>query len=89
MYRTYKPEIIEKENNFEERLIPREVKEIPVNICTQSKNLSPINDIFGGFFGNIGWDDILIIALLILLFYENCDDNILITILVVLLFTGI
>lgn len=89
MYRTYKPEIPEKKNSFEERLIPIEVNEIPVNICTSREQTAPVTDTHGNFLKNLDWDNILIIALLILLFYENCDDNILIAALIFLLFTGI
>ena len=93
MYRTYKTEETEttKAPKFEERLIPKEVQETPVKICSEEavsevQSINPLSNIFGGIFDNIGFDDIIILGILMLLFYENCEDNILIIILVALLF---
>ena len=92
MYRTYTGEEEPKEASlsFEERLIPKEVKE-EVKICGSSGSQSntaanPLSGLLGGVFNGIELDDLLILGLLILLFYENCEDNILIIILVALLF---
>lgn len=93
MYRTYKTDKMPapEKNGFEERLIPKEVQTNPVKICS-SKNTSevkaanPLSGIFGGVFDNLQPDDILILGILVLLFYENCEDNLLIIILVALLF---
>jgi len=93
MYRTYKTDKIPvtEKNGFEECLIPKEVQTGPVKICnsenaSEIKAVNPLSNIFGGAFDNIQLDDILILGILVLLFYENCEDNLLIIILVALLF---
>ena len=92
MYHTYKSEEIPKEESmtFEERLIPKEVNE-DIKICSVNKEMqkdktNPLSNLFGGIFSGIDMDDMLILGLLILLFYESCEDNIIIIILVALLF---
>ena len=84
MYRTYKPEYPE------ETLIPKEVTEIPVGICSSPlKKPAPLSVPGMGFLNTLHTDDIILIGILLLLFYENCEDNILITVIAVLLITGL
>ena len=84
MYHTYKPQYPE------ERLIPKEVAEIPVAVCsTELQNNAPLSGLGGGFLNKLHTDDIILIGILLLLFYENCEDNILITVIAVLLITGL
>lgn len=92
MYRTYKNEIANSENNFyEERLIPKEREEKTYKTAgDDGSNVKITNNpaaaLFKDTFSGIETEDILLIGLLLFLFYENCDDNLLIIILVALIF---
>lgn len=92
VYHTFKNEIDDTAvKPFEERLIPEEInvnfsKVTNEEIKSEIKNKNALSDLFGGIFDNLGIDDIIILGILLLLFYENCEDNILIIILVALLF---
>lgn len=92
MYRTYKNEIEKNENNFyEERLIPKEREEKTFKTAgDENSNVkitnSPAAALFKDSFFGLETEDILLIGLLLFLFYENCEDNLLIIILVALIF---
>lgn len=81
MYQTYKNTEPKKEKKFEERLIPKEVVN-PHPPVHSKKASNPLNDLFS----NMDFEDILILGLLLLLYYEDCRDNMLMIILVALLF---
>ena len=90
MYHTFKNENNETKA-FEECLVPKEITEnfskiTNEEIKSEIKSKNALSDLFGGIFDNLGIDDIIILGILLLLFYENCEDNILIIILVALLF---
>lgn len=83
MYQTYKSEEIKPKK--EEMLIPKEISgcehnEVHKEIPKQLKNRS--NSLFGG----LDNEDILILGLLLLLYFEDCKDNMLMIVLVALLF---
>lgn len=78
MYQTYKTE--ELNTPVEEKLIPKEKTiEKPKESRNHIKNNHRI-------FGNLENEDILILGLLLVLFFEDCKDNMLIIVLVALLF---
>ena len=79
MYQTYKSEEIKPKR--EEKLIPKEVsgydkKEIHKEIKNSNNSL----------FGSLDNEDILILGLLLILYFEDCKDNMLMIVLVALLF---
>ena len=83
MYQTYKSEDIKPKK--EEKLIPKEVlgcdeKEIHTKTHKEQKNKQ--NSLFSG----LDNEDILILGLLLLLYFEDCKDNMLMIVLVALLF---
>ena len=92
MYHTFRNEAdTNAEKPFEERIIPKEVTEnyskiTSDEIKSEIKSENPLSNLFGSVFNNLGIDDIIILGILMLLFYESCEDNILIIILVALLF---
>lgn len=78
MYQTYKSE--ESCGKKEEKLIPKEV------ICVDEKEYeNPSKKTRGGLFGSLESDELLILGLLILLYFEDCKDNMLMVILAALL----
>ena len=91
MYRSYKTENSseQQKNLFEERLVPKEVTTKPQSITKPKECVceDKSTNSFPNIFGNIELDDIVLIGILILLLNENCEDNILIIVLLVLLFS--
>ena len=78
MYQTYKNE--EAKEKKEEKIIPKEV------LCVKEKEYeTPHKKNHGGLFGSLQSDEMLILGLLILLYFEDCKDNTLMLILAALL----
>lgn len=73
MYQTYKTEEIK---------LPKEEKLIPKEVTCEKKEARRKNNLFG----NLDNEDVLILGLLLILFFEDCKDNMLIIVLVALLF---
>ena len=77
MYQTYKNEEVKRPT---EKLVPKEItcdkREIDKSPLKNSKSL----------FGNLDNEDIIILGLLLVLYFEDCKDNMLMIILVALLF---
>lgn len=83
MYQTYKSEDIKPKK--EEKLIPKEVlgcDENEIHTKTHKEQKSKQNSLFNG----LDNEDILILGLLLLLYFEDCKDNMLMIVLVALLF---
>ncbi len=79
MYQTYKSEDIKPKK--EEKLIPKEVLG-----CDKKEVHKEIKNKQNSLFGGLENEDILILGLLLLLYFEDCKDNMLMIVLVALLF---
>ncbi len=79
MYQTYKSEEIKPKR--EEKLIPKEVSG-----CDKKEIHKEIKNSKNSLFGSLDNEDILILGLLLILYFEDCKDNMLMIVLVALLF---
>ena len=75
MYQTYKNE--EAKPSKEEKLIPKEISGCKAKEAKQKQK---------SIFGSMDNEDLLILGLLLLLYFEDCKDNMLMIVLVALLF---
>jgi len=78
MYQTYQSEPVKKN---EEKLIPKEITNDNCNVKPCKKQNTSRN-----LFSGINNEDLLILGLLFLLYNEDCQDNMLLMVLVALLF---
>lgn len=79
MYQTYKNEEIKKP--VTEKLIPREIINEKPKAAQKQIKKEP-----AGIFGGLENEEIIILGLLLVLYFEDCRDNMLMIILVALLF---
>ena len=78
MYQTYKSEEIKEKK--EEKIIPKEV------LCVKEKEYAKsCSKNSKGLLGSLETDEILILGLLLLLYFEDCKDNTIMIILAALL----